>query len=594
VGHFDLVPVDVRKNLAFRRDLAIQCRKEPMLKGTLRRMCSDDILFFVGACLWTEDQRNLDSVIAPFIPWDYQQDAFLGIVEAIEASAAGRSDVRIPKSRDMGATWMVLTAYLWYWRFRRSLNFLVVSRTQEYVDKAGQPKTLFAKLDFMLRTMPGWLVPAFTRTELRLTNDDTDSAITGEATTGDVGRGGRFTSIMLDEFAAVDRAEGYRALSSTRDASRCRIFNSTIKGPGTAFDDVQKMKGMREIRLPWNLHPEKRKGLYIFPEGGELQRFDDYKFPDGYEFSIDGKLSSPWRDAEKLQCANSVEIAQEIDMDSVESSYVFFERSMIEGLILETARPFTVRGELKHDRDTGEPGEFVPGPEGRVRLWFSPTADGSPPSSTWYGIGCDVATGTGASNTAITVCAAASGERVADLVDSRIQPHEAGVYAVALARWFRGPDGDGARLVWERPGPGRNFGVAVQRSKYRHVWLEDAQNPDRTGWSPNDKDARRSLYYEYRAALNTRRFVNRSEEALRECLQIVNTPKGVVIHTKSGTEIDPTGARDNHGDRPTADALCWMLIQRGAVSIAPKRVVLHSSLAWRRAEVDRLSRMEDE
>jgi len=276
--------------------------------------------------------------------------------------------------------------------------------------------------------------------------------------------------------------------------------------------------------------------------------------------------------------------------------------------VRETSRPPDLVGELLHDRDTGEPGDFTARSDGRLKLWFRPDQEGMVPQGS-YGVGADVAAGTGASNTAISVGSGTTGEKMAALVDPNIQPHEAGVYAVALARWF-----NHAMLVWENPGPGRNFGVAVVKSGYQSsriywernekvMWGANMGRPIKKsaaslipGWSPNNTDNRKALYYEYRKALSTRAFVNRDSDALEECLQIVNTASGIVIHGSATGSQDPTGAKDNHGDRPTADALCWKVMQmvKAQRLPPPAPVVRPGSMAWRFEEAEREEREAQE
>lgn len=606
--HWELVPRDFGANLEWRRRMVLACREDPALKRTVRAMCAEDFCFWLGFGGWVAEYRDIGHVVKPFILWDFQVETATEVVGCIESSVEGRADVRVKKSRDMGASWILMAILTWYWQFRREANFLVVSRIQEYVDSPGDEKTLFAKCDFLLRHQPGFLVPRFTRTSLRLSNDETQSNIVGEATTGQVGRGGRFLAILLDEFAAVEPSDSYRAMGATRDATNCRIFNSTLGERRGAFHDVLKMP-MREVSLPWWKHPKKAKGLYRKDPGGALEILDkEYRFPDGYRFRDDGRLSSPWRDEQIETCANRVEAAREIDMDEVESTYTFFETAMIQELVRETAKAPDLVGELVHDEKTGDPSHFVERPDGRLHLWFRPAHDGQPPSASDYAVGADVAAGTGASNTAISVGSILTGEKVAQLVDSHIQPNEAGVYAVALAKWFEGPSG-GAELIWENPGPGRNFGIAVQRTGYARIWFQTDEKkwfgrsarvpkqPVRSlvpGWSPNDKDARRTVYFEYRQALKERKYVNRSAYALEECLQIVNGSDGIVIHAKANTDPDPTGARANHGDCPTADALCWKIMQKGQRQVAPRQVARIGSLAHRMQEAEEAERRDAE
>ena len=45
---------------------------------------------------------------------------------------------------------------------------------------------------------------------------------------------------------------------------------------------------------------------------------------------------------------------------------------------------------------------------------------------------------------------------------------------------------------------------------------------------------------------------------------------------------DPSGARENHGDRPTADALCWKGMRGKGQQKVTDAEMLPGSLAWRR------------
>ena len=590
--HLPMVPLDRLENIMWRRRLLVKCRGDGGFRRLLRRMCADDMVFWLSFAGWIIEQRDMDHAEQPFVPWDYQVTHMFGpLCESIEDSRYTRTDTRVKKSRDMGASWGILAVFLWYWLFRDGAQFLVVSRNADYVDAPNEPKCLFWRLMFMLERIPGFLTPRYSKTDMRLFNHETGSAITGEPTTGNVGRGSRCLAMLLDEFAAVDKADGYRALSSTRDTTNCRIFASTV-GEHGAFSEVLRMP-MREIALPWHLHPKKKVGLYrATPASVELIDAE-YRHPEGYEFRMDGKLSSPWRDREYALCANKVEAAREIDMDEAESASTFFETSKIHDHIKRNARAPDMIGELIHNPQTGDPSHFEERHGGRLWLWFRPGSDGRPPSTTNYAVGADVATGTGSSNTAITVGAVQTGEKVACLVDPNIQPHESGVYAVALAKWFEGPDG-GARLIWESPGPGMNFGIAVQRTGWARIWFKgddrvgkfrgQRTSLTRPGWSPNDKDARSTVYREYARALNSGEFINRDALSLTECLDIVNDASGIVINYRAGTGTDPSGAKDNHGDRPTADALCWKIMQGGQRVVAPAPVVRVGSLAWRMKE----------
>ena len=569
--HVHLVPKAHAKNLEFRRELIAFANRGAREKATLLSMCAEDCLFYVNAFCWTYDPR-LSSPTVPFITYPFQDDAIQKVHESIETG----EDLLFAKSRDMGASWLILTAFEHRWRFKHGQSFLVVSRNEDYVDKAGNPKSLFWKFDFLHKNMPGWLLPNLTRTRLRMSNDDNGSSIDGESTTGDVARGDRRTAIMLDEFAAFESSDGYRALSATRDATKCRIFNSTPNGNSNAFHDLAQKPDMKQVRMHWSQHPVKSIGMYT---------------------DSNGKARSPWYDKECRRCANATEIAQELDIDFAGSDYLFFDASMIDRLV-SGAHPPLLRGDLLFDPQTLEPMDFVESGNGKLRLWIKPTLGLKLPDDRNYALGVDIATGTGASNSAISVGDCLSGEKVAEYVDPKIRPDELGRLAVALGKWFKGMQKE-AHMVWEAPGPGRNFGDVVMGSGYRNVYYRknelaiNAKSGTVPGWWPT-KDEKRSLYGEYRRALNEGEFINRSADALRECKEIVYTDGGWVIHGRSMANVDPSGARENHGDRPTADALCWKGMRGRSAHKVMDVGMQVGTLAWRRlqAQQRKLKRSE--
>ena len=561
---YDLVPKDPAQNLKFREEMVQMGSTDKKAAEELYIMCSRDMLFYINTFCWTYDPRVGDGTL-PFITYDFQNESFGELHDCI-----GKRDIVIKKSRDMGASWMLLTVFEYMWHFRPSQSFLLVSRNEDYVDKPGNPKSLFWKIDFIHKYLPGWLKPRLTRTKLRLTNEDNGSTIDGESTTGDVARGDRRTAIGLDEFAAFDIDAGYRALASTRDATRCRIFNSTPSGTNNAFYDLATSDTISQITLHWTRHPIKAAGQYKDSQG---------------------KTRSPWYDEECKRCANPQEIAQELDIDFAGSDYQFFDVIMLDKLMQDTARkPMTI-GELKFNAVNASVEGFDQMPKGNLRLWVNPDAQGNLPKDRKYAIGADIAAGTGSSNSVLSVGDCRTGEKVAELVTPNLRPDQLATYAVALGRWFCGSE-DEATMILEAPGPGRNFGDRVMELGYRNIWRKksiDGKVNKIPGWWPT-KDEKRSLYSEYRTALSTNKFINRSIDALRECKEIIFAATGWITHSRSLRTVDPSGARENHGDRPTADALLWLGMQKTGPVKMPQVGVPDGSLLWRRQEYEEKKR----
>lgn len=550
----------VAGNTAFRRLCIEKAVKSSKDADELWIMCSRDMLFFVNTFCFTYDPRLVPkSTVVPFITYDFQDVALDDIKCAIE----GGYDELSEKSRDMGASWMYLTVYTWFWLFSPYQSFRLISRNADLVDKAEDPDCLFWKVMFILKRLPSFLLPRYTKNIMMLKNEDNDSTITGCTTTGDAARGGRCTSMLIDEMAAIE--EGDALLSSTRDVTRCRLFNSTHKGAGTAFYRLS-VGNIRKLRLHWSLHPVKGRGLYYFTKQKELVRLDDfagevrvgdkvYKFPDEYPFRDDGKLRSPWYDNECDRAAHPMEIAQELDMDPFASDFQYFDGSVIAEIEKRDVRPPFKTVDLEFDADTLEPLELTDTDGAKLKLWIYPDTVGRMPAGASFAMGIDISAGTGASNSAISVNNLKTGEKVAEFADPWIKPESFAKYAVALAKLF-----NDAYMIWDGGGPGRTFGDEVINLGYRNIYYR--RNEKSLSKKISDipgcfltPDEKKSILGAYRKDLKEGNFTQRSREANAECLAYIYTTRNTIEHSEGAKNIDPSGAKDNHGDRVIADAL---------------------------------------
>jgi len=568
--HAVAIPREPQKNLRWRMRKLRAVEKSGKVEEELER-CREDPLYWVNGYCWTFDPRKQDETRVPMATWPVQDEALRVLFSAI----ADGQDVGIEKSRDMGASWCCVLTFLWHWLFREMQTFLMVSRVEGLVDDTGNPKSLFWKVDFLLRNMPGWMLPAEfnwrkNRRRLHIENPDNGTVIDGESTTGDVARGDRRTAILLDEFAAVP--DGKRILASTRDATRCRIVNSTPKGAGNAHYEYMRLPGVEKVRLHWGSHPEKAKGLYTRQEGvyvpidleywqkvdsreAKMAEMDRKILGRGVELP-DGKLRSPWYAEQCERAATPIEVASELDIDYYGSGATFFVPDVIERYIKRYCRPPLLVGELEILPAEGRPLGFSQKPGGRLALWRVLNERFNPPSG-YYRIGVDVSSGTGASNSCASVIDARTGEKVAEYVNPVIRPEAFGRFCVALARWFHD-----AYLIWEQGGPGRQFGDAVMETGYRTVYFRcheaavSGRMRDVPGW-PSTRENKLALLGAYRNMIERETLLNRSEMALRECLEYEFTASGGVEHRGASSPSDPSGAAANHGDRVIADALAW-------------------------------------
>jgi hypothetical protein len=582
---YDEIPKDLKANLAWRLRALCWGAASASDAAAFQAMCRVDLLFYVNGFCWTYNPRVKPSIL-PFITWDYQDDVLMQIKDHIVRG----EDLLLEKSRDMGGTWLPLMVMDWMGRYEDCLSFLLASRKEELVDKRGDKKTLFAKLDFNLKYQPPWFRPAIRlgteRTERHLLYPATDSAIDGESTTGDLARGDRRTAIMLDELPFVPNGE--EVMSATADATDCRIMVGTPKGRANVFYD-RKTGGTTTISLHWSMHPTKAAGL---------EEDKDYRGGNPW-----GRFTSPWYRNECVRRGNPQEIAQELDLDYHGSDFPFFGADVLERILGpggDVLDPL-VRGEIVYDRLTPGAGEvsFQANPDGRLLLWRRPDGEGNLPIGTEYGLAADVAAGTkdqsdrGFSNSVLALGDLKRRELIGEFAVSGFDPIEFAHYAVALARWAKGSSGSGATMIWEDNGPGGTFGGrVVNECGYGRVYRRAQSGVlAHRGLSPpgwwSTPSGKQTLLEEYRYALNVAEMVNRSRRSVEECAEYKYSLTGdQVVHAHAAVTTDPTGARHSHGDRVIAAALLWRIMKSRGGSQESKTVkVPYGSLAHRMLEV---------
>src|SRR5678815_5530700 len=151
---FEEVPDTLEDNVAFRYVLYELAARDSGLQRALCEMCQANILFWVNAFVWTYDPRREEKAI-PFITYDFQDEAIL----EIQAAIRDQEPLVIPKSRDMGASWMVMLVFDHMATHERDCQFFVLSRKGDLVDKKGDRNSLFWKIDFVHEMLPPWLRP---------------------------------------------------------------------------------------------------------------------------------------------------------------------------------------------------------------------------------------------------------------------------------------------------------------------------------------------------------------------------------------------------------------------------------------------------
>lgn len=583
-------PLELRENVQWRRELLEQARKDPQFRTDLRKMAAEDLLFWLTAFGWTYNPRpkkgGRGKLKIPFLPWVTQTLAFSELMRAL----GEQRDAAFSKSRDMGASWILVAWLYWLWQHYPFMAFLLVSRKEWLVD--GNDSSLFAKLDFLRESQPVWMQPKCKRIKLRLVNLRNKSFINGETTTESIARGDRYTVIGLDEFGEMKGAE--LILSATADATNTRVFNSTPTGTHHPFYERTKNEETVQVRLHWSSHPDKAAGLYRPRKDGSIEILDkDYDFT-GYAFqteiprSLEG-VRSPWYDEQVRRRKHAIEVAVQLDIDFQGASYKFFGDQLLEVLKESTREPDHV-GELVPIGQGQGRYEFVPGGgECQLKLWFTPF-HGQPPGDEEYILAADISMGTGASNSVCSVVSRFSGCKVAELVGNTIPIPRFARMCIELARWF-----NNGELTWERPGPGEIFAIEIQQIGYSHLWRwrdttrQGSKVSDKAGWFSNG-DQKGHLLTTYREALRDGRIINPCIESIKEAGQYVFEAGKIIHDSRLQDDADDSDLGNNHGDRCIADALATLvLVQRGghvADGEPPKRPeppARIGSLGWRHA-----------
>ncbi len=605
------VPREMRANLRWRAAVHKRVMEDPEFAEVIREACSRDFIFWLAGFVWTYDPRREPFPKLPFIPYPFQEEAAMEILAVM-----GVEDLLIVKSRDMGATCLLIAVYTWMWIYYQDQSFLLVSRVEDYVDKTGNPKTLFWKMDFIIDNLPHWLKPkgydggpgGKHRHSMHAENPETGAVIDGESTNKRVARGDRRTSIMLDEFAAVET--GTSVLSATRDATNCRIFNSTPEGINNAFFDIHETN-IRKLRLHWTSHPLKAVGLYSKDGGSyvavdtdywgeindprsEMERYDRMILDRGVPLP-DDKERSPWYANECARAGSAQEIAQELDIDFLGSGHQYFSPDAIAKAIRNYARPPTLVGDLEYDDLTAEPIRFRENPGGKLKLWFFLNRNGEPTIEGRPVMGVDVSAGTGASNSVIAAWNSITMEKIAQYTNAHIRPEQFAKQAVAIARWV-----GKAFMIWEAQGVGRQFGSRVIDLSYRNIYYRKRNEAicgavsDIPGWA-STKEGRNQLLGNYRAMVEDGDCVNRDRQSLEETLEYVFGPDTYPVHARSNDKKDPSGAKTNHGDRVFADALAMKALgERTQQPASTKPEVPYGCLAWRNERREEANRAKED
>ena len=185
-------------------------RATPEILAGLKEYYKGNPVAFVTDWGMTFDPRLAEigmPTVVPFVLFGKQRD----FIEFVHAAWRGREDALVEKSRDMGVSWLCVAFAVWMWLFHPGTVVGFGSRKEEYVDKIGDPKSLFWKARQFINLLPvefrpvGW-DEAKHAPHMRILNPENGSSIVGEA--GDnIERGNRTSIYFKDESAFYEHAD---------------------------------------------------------------------------------------------------------------------------------------------------------------------------------------------------------------------------------------------------------------------------------------------------------------------------------------------------------------------------------------------------
>jgi len=253
---YDLVYAERSKMLA-------NLRANPEILAKLKEFYKENPVDFITDWGMTVDPRLAEigmPTTVPFVLFQRQEEFIDFIVDRWK----GREDGLVEKSRDMGVSWLCVSIAVWMWLFHTGTIIGVGSRKEEYVDKIGDPKSLFWKARQFINMLPvefrpkGWDDQKHAP-HMRILNPENGSSIIGEA--GDnIGRGNRTSIYFKDEAAFFERPDAIdAALSQT---SNCKIDVSTPNGAGNPFYRKAHGGKIKKFLFDWKQDPRKDKAWY--------------------------------------------------------------------------------------------------------------------------------------------------------------------------------------------------------------------------------------------------------------------------------------------------------------------------------------------
>jgi hypothetical protein len=278
-------------------DALVRCMRRPV--ATSPTTSPEEDVGFVHWCdhySWTFAPKDKMSPVKRFVLYDQQRRAALELIDIIDKG----ENATLDKSRDVGASWLLMNIIAWMWLFEESFHALVGSRVEKLVDNYNID-SLFGKIDHIVTHLPTWMTQGYDPTRHRKKLEfkhPRGNLITGESSNENFGRGPRKHLVYLDEYAFWECDK--KVWTSTASTARSRIATSTPSGEHNQFARLRFSDDLHHLTLHWTQDPHKDLDWYR----EECKSLKNDPADIAQELDINyrasaGKLALPWMSDEQ-------------------------------------------------------------------------------------------------------------------------------------------------------------------------------------------------------------------------------------------------------------------------------------------------------
>jgi len=285
---------------------------DPIAQANMCALMFSEPRVFFDLFAWTYDPRAVGGKNIPLLGLEFQWFLFAAFVGELWLQDGLPAPLAVYKSRDMGATEIVLAAILFVWLFRPGCDIGIISKEGWSVDNKTA-KSLFGRIRKKIASLPKWLrppghPPAKARSsvdKLRcLVNPLNDNVIIGSTATEDPFRGDRLWRVAVDESAMIPFDD--RVFDAISQVTESPLHMSTPNGSGGEFAGLVRgdTSPIHEVQRHDGGDP-----AYLREGGGWNYVGELVEPPEGFKgylgfkwhYNLDARKGDTWRDRQDVK-----------------------------------------------------------------------------------------------------------------------------------------------------------------------------------------------------------------------------------------------------------------------------------------------------